>query len=307
MHLEKVRELQLASAPQPGRPLHLSAASGLLRVGTMFYVVADDELHLGAFPVAGTAPGTLIRLLEGELPDSQGQRKKLKPDFEALLLLPAFAHYPHGAVLALGSGSKPQRRRAVLLALVAQGVNPASARVLDLSRFFARAAEEVADLNIEGAVVREEQLLLMHRGNKSNGENCLLSFNLAAVLAAIEHDDVLGKVPILAVRRYNLGALDAVPLCFTDGAVLPDGRLVFAAVAEDTGDSYADGPCRGAAIGVIGRDDKLREVHYLDARYKVEGIHAEQAGSQVRVWLVTDADDAQVPAWLVTGDLGAGS
>jgi hypothetical protein len=186
-------------------------------------------------------------------------------------------------------------------------LNAAAARVLDLSRFFATIAEEVDDLNVEGAVVRQDQLLLMHRGNKGNGENCLLSFNLAAVLASIERDDALGKVPILAVRRYNLGALDDVPLCFTDGAVLPDGSLVFAAVAEDTQDSYADGPCRGAAIGVIGTDDKLRVIHYLDVPYKVEGIHAEQAGSRVRVWLVTDADDADVPALLVTGELGAGS
>lgn len=305
MHLDKVRELRLATAPQAGRPAHLSAASGLVRVADTFYVVADDELQLGAFPVAGNAPGQLIRMLAGELPDSKPERKKHKPDFEALVVLPAFAHYPHGALLALGSGSKQRRERAVLLALGARGVDAARIRVLDLSRLFAALHAEIDDLNIEGAALSADCLLLMHRGNKGNGENCLASFNLAALLASIEHDDVLGKVPLQALHRYNLGALDAVPLCFTDGAVLPDGRLVFAAVAEDTEDSYADGPCRGAAVGVLSAAGRLRAIHYLDVPYKVEGIHAVPNGAQIRVWLVTDADDASVPASLLTGAIGA--
>ena len=305
MQLQKVRELQLAMAPQAGRPQHLSAASGLVRVADTFYVVADDELHLGAFAVAGSAPGTLIRMLEGELPDSKQQRKKYKPDFEALVTLPAFAGYPHGALLALGSGSKERRRRAVLLALGARGVDAGRIRVLDLSRLFAPLADLIDDLNIEGAAVSHDRLLLMHRGNKGNGENCVASFNLAALLASIEHHDVVGKVPLLGLRRYNLGALDAVPLCFTDGAMLPDGRMVFAAVAEDTEDSYADGPCRGAAVGLLDAAGRLRAVHYLEEPYKIEGLHAESSGSQVNVWLVTDADDASVPALLVTGAFGS--
>ena len=304
MHLEKLRELQLSAAPQAGRPAHLSAASGLVRVADTFYVVADDELHLGAFPVTGSAPGMLIRMLEGELPDSKQDRKKHKPDFEALVVLPSFAGYPRGALLALGSGSKQRRQRAVLLALDARGVSAGRIRVLDLSRWFAPLHDEIDDLNIEGAAVSQDRLVLMHRGNKGNGENCLLSFNLAALLASIEHDDGLGKLPLQALHRYNLGALDAVPLCFTDGAMLPDGRLVFAAVAEDTEDSYADGPCRGAAVGVMSAEGKLRALHYLEVPYKVEGIHAEPSGSHVRVWLVTDADDASVPALLLTGAIG---
>jgi hypothetical protein len=35
------------------------------------------------------------------------------------------------------------------------------------------------------------------------------------------------------IDRYDLGHLDGVPLCFTDAAALPDGGMVFSAVAED--------------------------------------------------------------------------
>jgi len=94
-----------------------------------------------------------------------------------------------------------------------------------------------------------------------------------------------------------------VPLCFTDGTALDDGRIVFCAVAEDTSDSYCDGPCLAAAIGVIGVDGKISAVHYLDELYKVEGIHAESTAGHIKLWLVTDADDIRVPAVLLSGEL----
>ena len=36
----------------------------------------------------------------------------------------------------------------------------------------------------------------------------------------------------LFVRAIELGDIDGVPLCFTDAAALPDGNLLFTAVAE---------------------------------------------------------------------------
>ena len=64
------------------------------------------------------------------------------------------------------------------------------------------------------------------------------------------------------------------PLCFTDGATLPAGGFVFTAVAEATEDSYADGECVGAAIGIIDAKDRLRALWQLEPALKVEGIEA---------------------------------
>jgi hypothetical protein len=301
VQLEVLRELRLEAAPRLGRALHLSAASGLVKVGEQFYVVADDELHLGVFPATGSNPGTLIRMFDGELPDAPEERKQHKPDLEALVLLPSVPGCAHGALLALGSGSKKRRRRGVLLTLEARGVNAASARVIDLSDWFAGITAEVESLNVEGAVVYAERLVLMHRGNKSDAKNCLITMSLQPVLEAMARGDEVGQVPILACEHYDLGTIEGVPLCFTDGAILEDGSLVFAAVAEDTADSYHDGPCGGAAVGIIGSTGKLRALHSLERPYKIEGIHAERYGSRVKLWLVTDADDASVPAMLLTG------
>ena len=69
-----------------GRPAHISAASGLVWIGSQFYVVADDEFHLGVFSQDALSPGRLIRLFDGALPDSKAERKKRKPDLETFCI-----------------------------------------------------------------------------------------------------------------------------------------------------------------------------------------------------------------------------
>ena len=83
---------------QPGRPAHVSAASGLVRAGDHLYVIADDENHLAVFPATGTAPGRFVTIFASSLPLDAGKRKRVKPDFESLARLPAFPDHPHGAL-----------------------------------------------------------------------------------------------------------------------------------------------------------------------------------------------------------------
>lgn len=210
---QRIRALDLVAAESPGRSAHLSAASGLVRAGKFLYVVADDELHLGVFDAAGAAAGSLLRLFDGELPESGSKRKKKKPDLEALTLLPPFAAFAHGALFALGSGSR------------------------------------------------------------------------------------------IAVHRVDLGEIDGIALCFTDGAALPGGAMVFTAVAEDTDDGFFDGPCAGAALGMLGPDGNLRFLDRLDRPHKIEGVDAQVDGNAIRLLLVTDADDASVPAALYSASI----
>ncbi len=82
-----------------------------------------------------------------------------------------------------------------------------------------------------------------------------------------------------------------VPFAFTDGAALGDGSWVFSAVAEDRDDSYDDGPCVAAAIGICGSDDARRSFELLEPTRKIEGIEASVNGATALLSLVTDADD----------------
>jgi hypothetical protein len=302
VRLTKLRELALDAPSRPGRPRYLSAASGLVVVKSFHYVVADDELHLGVFPADGATPGTLFRLFEGELPKDKSDRKREKPDLETLLLLPSFARYEHGALLAIGSGSKSNRRRGALLALDERGGIRGQSRVIDLADLMSPIKKHVGDLNIEGAVTIGDALILLQRGNRGGGVNALVTMHLPDFLAALAAGDSVPAQPF-DVRIYDLGSIDDVPLCFTDGAALPDGRVVFSAVAEDTSDSYSDGPCSGAAIGILSADGHVQSVRRITPGAKVEGVAVHLEGGRINLLLVTDADDVSVPASLYAAEL----
>jgi hypothetical protein len=301
--LKRLRTLGLKEASRRGRSPFISAASGLVPVGQWLYVIADDELHLGVFPAEGTARGALLRLLPGKLPKALKKRKARKADFEVLTLLPRFAGCRYGALLALGSGSRPNRRRGVLVPLDGAGAVNDSPRVIDLSGLYASLKAELGELNVEGAVVLGKHLCLLNRGHPLKGGSAVVWLNLRAVLRAISGANVVGKLPC-KVRSYDLGTADGVPFGFTDGVAAPGGGIVFTAVAESADDSYADGPCVGAAVGVIGSDGELEWMRKLRPVLKAEGI-AVRPGSRGReVLLVTDADDPKLPAGLYAARVG---
>ena len=113
----------------------------------------------------------------------------------------------------------------------------------------------------------------------------------------------IGAIAPSAIDPVDLGDIDGVPLSFTDGAGLPDGSIVFTAVAEDTEDTYNDGACLGAAIGVAARDGTVRFFERLDECHKVEGVAARVDNNVIRLLLVTDADDPAIPASLFSAAL----
>jgi hypothetical protein len=293
-----LRQLLLAAPSAPMRPAHLAAASGLVEVGGWLYVVADDELQLGVFPLAVDAPGRLLPLFAGELPDAPRARKKAKPDLESLVLLPPAPDWPHGALLALPSASRPNRCRGALLMLDAQGTPSGVAGVIDLSGFFALLTERIPALNIEGAAIVGADLVLFQRGNKAAAMNACLRFDYRVFALGLVTGVVAG-LPPTRIDWLDLGAIDGIPLAFSDACALPDGRIAFCAVAEDTDDPYLDGAFRGAAIGVLDANGALTSLRRIAAPAKIEGLSARSAAGIIELLLVTDADDAATAGLLL--------
>jgi len=298
----EIRALNIAAAASTKRPLHLSAASGLVCVGSTIYVVADDELHLGVFSKNLPEPGRLVRLFEGVLPDKKAARKRMKPDLEALTLVPPFENFPHGALLALGSGSRPNRGRGAFVALDSDGTVLGPPREMDMSPVIGPLHDAFDELNIEGAVIIGDELRLFQRGNKGQADNAIISYSVWQALAALQSIKT-DPIEPTAINRLDLGYISGVPFCFTDATALANGDMVFCAVAEDTENAYRDGPCIGAAIGIVSHDGRLLSMQQFDQPHKVEGISARQNGDIIDLLLVTDPDDAEIPALLLSASI----
>ena len=262
-------------------------------------MIADDELHLGVFLQSGHAPGTLVRLRTGRLPAGKKDRKRSKPDFEAIVALPPFEHYPVGALLVLGSGSRRARRTGVIVPLDDRGAIDQRATVTDLAALYGALEREFDELNVEAAFVDGAYLSLLHRGNKGDARNARVRIALPPLLGALSAGVPPPRSALLDITAFSLGSIAGVPLCFTDAAALPDGGFAFTAVAEDTDDSYADGACAGSAIGIVDGEDNVRALWRLEPSLKVEGIGVRPLRGGLEIRIVTDADDSTVPAQLL--------
>lgn len=296
-----LRTLDLSGSPDEPAPHHLSAASGMARVGERLFVVADDELSLGVFDLAVDRPGRRVRLFKGELPSDHKERKAEKPDLEALTALPAFPGYPFDALLGIGSGSKPGRQRAVLLRLDEHGAIDGDPVPVDLAPLYEPLRTRFDDLNMEGLFISEEKFCLLQRGNRKSRVNACVVFDWHEVARWIQ-----GTATVPAARQiteFDLGVIDGVPLCFTDGAALQGGGWVFCAAAEDTSDSYADGRCAGSAVGIVDAGGQLVRLEQLAGVFKAEGIVVAGDGEPLELLLVTDADDRGAAAQLLSVSL----
>jgi hypothetical protein len=262
-------------------------------------MVADDEMHLACFTATGEAPGSLLRLLPGDLPPEPAARKREKADFEILLRLPPLADFPCGALLALGSGSRPARQRGALLALDRNGRAAGDAVAVDARPLYAGLANHCGRLNLEGGWLHGGRLRLLQRGTQGCEGNAIIDVDFRLLADALAAARVLVDLPPLHITPVDLGTMAGVRLSFTDACGLPDGSWLFSAVAEDTADAYLDGAFMGAALGLATADGRILWQQPIEPACKVEGIHGEQIAGGLRVLCVTDADDRITPSQLL--------
>jgi hypothetical protein len=298
LHLHQLRELDLEEPSRPGRPAHLSAASGVVRRGDFVYVIGDDEVHLGVFRLSSNRPGRLQRVLAGDLPADHAKRSGLKPDLEALTVLPPFEGHPYGALLGLGSGSAPERDRGFVCRLAADGSLADQPEELSLAPLYRLLREHVAELNVEGAATMGERLWLLHRGASQEASNFVVELSLERLLYSIRDDRCLDVEELEAVRRYDLGDIDGVELTFSDATPIADQLLVFTASAEAD-----DGRIRGSVVGTLALDGGVQRLRTIDRRWKVEGVHAAIDTGVLDFTFVCDQDDPDASAPLLSATM----
>jgi hypothetical protein len=281
-----------------GLPSHVRSASALRVFRDRLVIVQDDVDALAVRDSSGAvAPLLLPARASGQrvFDDTIGNKHD-KLDLEACVVL------DDDRLVAFGSGLTPARERLV----VWDGAN--GPRVVGAGTFYAAlrhaALGERARLNIEGAVVCGEQLLIFHRGNDARGsgvdvQNLIVRVELGEFLRWLDG----GREPprISSVLSVDLGEIGGVPLTFTDAVVVDAGRIVVLACAEKSANAIDDGPVLGCRVGVLASND-LRMVDVRDAAgaptpLKLEGIERRHA-SRFEFDVVADMDRPDVPAQL---------
>lgn len=291
MFLSLLRLLTVERTAEEGPPF-LAAASGLAANGGNLFVVGDDENHLAILKPTGDVPGRLVRLFPGTLPRDHKKRKAAKPDLETLLSLPVTDSLPFGGLMALGSGSTPNRRRGVILRFDEAG-KIQEPYIPDLTALYNVVDQSMPETNIEGAILRGDELILFNRGNRNHPNTTALAFKMASMETA---------VPIIKWRRdFVLADAQGLPLSITDTCLLEDGTILASAVAEDTSNAYDDGRLTAAAIVLFAPDLSILWIKMIEPAIKIEGIHGWFDGGTVRMFAVSDADDPEAAAGLYQG------
>lgn len=275
---------------------NMFAASGLVKIGSIFYVIADDDFSIGI--VEENKEVALVPLIQGVLPKDHKERKKLKPDWEALTLLRE--NDQATGLLAVPSGSKPNRQTGSFMSL---DMGLAGVAV-DFSQVYSSLQTAFPHLNIEGACLTKKYFQLFQRGNGPDGKNAVINLDLEGVLQDIRDTQVLGAERILNFKEYSLGEIAGIPLSFTDACFVNSDETWFLAVAEAGASTYDDGAFAGAILGVIDSSGLVKETFDLNAATKPEGLNVEIGAENNRIiHVVTDADSSEIPAVLYRGVL----
>jgi hypothetical protein len=247
--------------------LETGAASGLVVRDDVAHVVADHGLRLQRYRLGGVRLPDVPPAPHAEPPIAKSE----KPDLEALLDL------GDGRLLAFGSGSRPNRERALLF-------DPAAgtAHRLDLAPLYARLREALGELNLEGAARVGSDWVLGNRGAGRRAPSALVRVDASAFPALAYH----------SWAPLPLPDLDGVPLHLTDLALHPSDGLHFLAVAEATDDAYEDAPCMGTVLGRLDAALRPELLARLRPDVKGEGLSWWQPDRGPGRWLVVaDADD----------------
>lgn len=303
------RALRYGEGHDPGldRPGHVRAGSGLGWLGGRLAVVQDDANFL-ALVDPRTGRTTALTLPAGDGGrrqfDAGRGNKHRKLDLESCVVIDE-------RLIAFGSGSTSARETLLVV------VPGRPAELVELPALY-RALREApglcarGGLNIEGAALHRADVVFFQRGNGAIVDgvapvNATCRVDRAGLLAHLAAPASAPAPAVRDVREWELGHVDVTRLSFTDAAATFDDRLLFLAAAEDSPDTYDDGPVAGTVLGVLdgfdgpapaGRHALLRDAAGAPVRIKAEGLALDRDDPR-RAWLVVDADDPDAPAELL--------
>jgi hypothetical protein len=223
----------------------IPSASAIELAGDNLIVFGDDARSLyvldRAFQLAQVVP------LPGISPGQSRLPKHEKPDIESVLVY-SFAGETH--VLAFGSGSSGTARDGGFHARI-DALRTIRVDELALGALYdnLRQAPELRPpgvLNIEGAAIMDDHIILAQRAAGSSG-NYLIRFERAAFISWLERSTLPPAAELFPVSLVCVSGVEAGLTGLAFSTV--HRRLFFTAAVEDRSDPVQDGPVLGSFVG----------------------------------------------------------
>lgn len=233
--------------------------------------------------------------------DHPGKRisKAKKADFETAVVIDV-DHKAH--LLAIGSASRREREKGMLIPLASADSHQAAPSTIDLAVFTERLKTSgIKEVNIEGAAVIGDQIVLANRGNHTYPENHLI---ITEKDYWLRQEDAHISVLPLTLPPSEKGFTGISELCYVPSS----NSLLFTLSSEATANAYDDGVIGDSYIGwASGISGKLKQpalvldgiinLSETDAAFKgekIEGICLERAdGKELLLHLVADNDQGE--------------
>lgn len=276
----------------------LLSASGVERIGSYYFVIADDYPDLFSLDADWNLVAT-TPLFRSDTRRGERIAKQNKPDLEAMC---AVEWQGRTELLCFGSGSKSPARDVCYRIDVTDPASPQNVRAVSLTALYdaLRANSGIVGahtLNLEAATTRGDRLLLFQRGNIS-GINSVMEYDTRAFMEYLDNTTL--PVPASKVMVFALPQLRNRYAGFSAASTF-GGSILFSASVEDTDNEIDDGATLGSFIGRIDGNE-LQWICAVEqdsaiAPVKIEGIsilEADANGFEILAVTDNDADASEV-------------
>ena len=247
----------------------LTATSGIFYQNDKLYAVSDESDYLYEYVM--TENELKKHALTANPKEINSKSNKL--DYEAIA-------EKDGKLFLFGSGSKPKREIVTEFSIKTHEIQNRSLDLLypSITSF---AGLEEGELNIEGALFKEDELLLFNRGNGKQNKNFIVT---------VQGDDFteafnifIKDIKLPQINKINTGSSDAV---------LVNDKIYFLATAEDSSSTYTDGKIAGTLFGCIdAKKLKLKYTKVLTNNKKLEGITVYKKDKKTITFLLSEDND----------------
>lgn len=244
----------------------IGSASGIVYHNEFLFIISDNSSYLYQYDIV-TKHLDRIPLVQNS---QENIPKKDKLDFEAIALKDNKLHI-------FGSGSTENRNKKFTYDTITSKIEEEN---LEPVYKFIKHNLNITDdeLNIEGALYKDEILYLFQRGNGCDNKNGIIILNKEVLF-----------IPTALPKIKNIRAT------FTD-AILIDNKIYFLAAAEDTTSTYDDGEVLGSIVGCL--DAITFEIEFtnqISNSIKFEGLTLyKKTATQIEFLLCEDKDTEEL-------------